>query len=116
RRPAFTDERVDARQVAARRIEARTKSELGGVSADEEPDWDAGGRSLSRESRKRARCDDYSHSKLDQISRQRWQPISLVSCPAIFDHQVPAFNIAGLVQAPPEAGQPGGVGLRRPEV
>jgi hypothetical protein len=43
---------------------------------------------------------------LDQISRQRWQSISLVSRPAIFDHQVPAFNVAGLVQTPPEAGQP----------
>ena len=51
---------------------------------------------------------DYSHSKLDQISRQRWQSISLVSRPAI--------NVAGLVQTPPEAGQPGHVRLRRPVV
>jgi hypothetical protein len=34
----------------------------------------------------RIASDDYSHSKLDQISRQRWQPVSLVSRPAIFDH------------------------------
>jgi len=52
----------------------------------------------------RIASDDYSHSKLDQISRQRWQPVSLVSRPAIFDHQVSAFNVAGLVQTPPEAG------------
>src|SRR5262249_12400887 len=103
------------RQVASRPIEARNKPELHGVSADGEHDWDVGGRSLSRESRKHARCDDYSHSKLDQISRQRWQPVSLVSRPAIFDHQVPAFNIAGLVQAPPEAGQPATLRHSRPK-
>ena len=34
----------------------------------------------------RIASDDYSHSKLDQISRQRWQPVSLVSRQAIFDH------------------------------
>jgi hypothetical protein len=50
--------------------------------------------------------------KSDQISRQRWQSIGLISHPAIFDHKVPAFNVAGLVQTSPEAGQPGGVGLR----
>jgi hypothetical protein len=40
------------RQVASRPIEARNKSELCGVNADEEHDWDAGGCSLSRKSRK----------------------------------------------------------------
>jgi hypothetical protein len=40
----------------------------------------------------------------------------LVSRPAIFDDQVSAFNVAGLVQTPPEAGQPEGVGFRRREV
>src|SRR5262249_114569 len=90
-RSEFTDEPVEGRQGASWPIEASNKPELHRVSADIEHNWDARRRSLGRESRKRARCDDYSHSKLDQISRQRWQPISLVSCPAIFDHQVPAF-------------------------
>src|SRR6516165_12677830 len=49
-------------------------------------------------------------------SRQCWQSVSLVSRPAIFDRQVPAFNVTGLVQTSPEAGQPGGIGLRRPVV
>jgi hypothetical protein len=80
------------------------KPKLHRVAADGEHDWDAGGRSLSRESRKHPGCDDHSDLKLDQISDQRWQSIRLVSRPAIFDHQVAAFNIAGLVQTLPESG------------
>jgi hypothetical protein len=47
------------------------------------------------------------HSTLDRISCQRGQSVSLVSRPAIFDHQAPAFNVASLVQTSPVAGQPG---------
>src|SRR5262249_62121954 len=97
---------VDARQVASRPIEARHEPELHWVSADIEHNWDAGGRSLSRESGKHTGCDDNSYLKLDQISRQRWQSVSLVPRPAIFDQKIPAFNVARLVQAPPEACPP----------
>src|SRR5262249_20879267 len=115
--PEFSRERVEARQVAPRPIEARNKPELYGVSADAEHNWDAGGRSLSSESRRQAGCDDHCHSKSDQFSRQLWQSVSLVSRPAVFDHKVPAFNVAGLVQTSSEAGQPGGgVRLGRREV
>jgi len=48
----FTGEGVKARKVASRSIETRNKPDLHGVSADAEDDWDAGGCSLSRESRK----------------------------------------------------------------
>src|SRR5215831_13651163 len=71
--PEFNDEAVDARKVASRSIETSNKPKRYGIGADEEHNWDAGARRLSRESRKHARCDDHSHSKLDQISRQRWQ-------------------------------------------
>src|SRR5262249_30290933 len=76
--------------------------------------WDAGGRSLGRVGN--SSRDDYIHSKLDQLIRQRWQAVSLVSRPAIFDHKVPAFNVASLAQTPPEASQPGDIGFRRAEV
>ena len=56
------------------------------------------------------------HLKLGQISRQRWQSVSLVSRPVIFDYQIAAFNVAGLAQTSPEAGQPNGVGLWRPKI
>src|SRR5262245_42436257 len=104
------------RQVASRPIEAGNKPKLHRVSGDIETDWNAGGRSLSGKSRKQPGRDDHSHLKLDQPIRQRWQSFSLVSRPAIFDHKVPAFNVAGLVQTAPDAGQLEGVGLRRSEV
>src|SRR5262249_40618248 len=114
--PEFRGDRVEARQVASRPIEAGNKPKLHGVSADIEHNWDAGGRSLSRARSKRSGCDNHSHLKLDQISRQCWQSVDLVSRPAIFNHKVPAFNITRLVQTSPEAGQSGGVGFWRPEV
>jgi Protein of unknown function (DUF4238) len=53
----------------------------------------------------------WTRSAASAGSRSSW-----FSHPAIFDHKVPAFNVAGFVQTPPETGQPGGVGLRRPVV
>src|SRR5262249_1037133 len=111
-RPEFSVEPVEAGQVASRPIEARNKPKLRGVGGSGEHDWDAGGCGPSRASRNQPACSDTGHSKLDQISRQCWQSVSLVSRPAIFDRQVPAFNVTGLVQTSPEAGQPEGVGLR----
>jgi hypothetical protein len=96
-----------ANALKPRPIEARNKPELHGIAADTEHDWDGGGRSLRRKSRRRAGCDDHGHSKLDEVNRQRRQSISLVSRPAIFNHNVAAFNVAGFVQAPPETVQPG---------
>jgi len=115
-RSEFTDQAVGTRKVASRPIEARHKPKLHGIGGDVEHNWDARGGSLSRESRKQPGRDDHGDSKLDQISRQRWQSVSLVSRPAIFDHKVPAFNIADFVQTPSEASQPRGVRLRRPVV
>jgi hypothetical protein len=112
----FTGEPVGARQVASGPIEACNKPKLHRVGGDAEHNWDAGGRSFSGESSKRPGCDDHSDLKSDKISHQRWQSVSLVSRPAIFNHKVPAFNVAGLVQTPPKAGQPGSIGLWRPGV
>jgi hypothetical protein len=53
----------------------------------------------------------WTRSAASAGSRSSW-----FSRPAIFDQKVPAFNVAGFVQTPPETGQPGGVGLRRPVV
>src|SRR5262245_48383478 len=41
----------------------------------------------------------------DQIGRQCWQSIVLVICPAVFDRDVLALDIAGLFQASTERGQ-----------
>ena len=68
--PNFIDEPVIARQVASRAIQAHNKPEMYRVSADAEHNWDAGGRSLSRESRRQPGSDYDSHLKSDQISYQ----------------------------------------------
>ena len=60
--PEFTDEAVDARQVASRPIETRNKPELDGIGADAEHDWDAGGRSLGGASGKHSCRDDHIHA------------------------------------------------------
>jgi hypothetical protein len=65
------DECVDGMYVSFLVKGASDNRELHWVNADAEQDWDLGGRSLSRESRKRPDCDDHSHLKLDQISHQR---------------------------------------------
>ena len=98
---------MHSRHVASRPIEASNKPNLYGVTGDREHNWDAGGRSLSRERRKHSGCDDHSHLKLDQISRQLRESVGLVTRPAIFNHKVPAFNVTGLVQTSSEAGQSG---------
>src|SRR5262245_42212348 len=41
----------------------------------------------------------------DQIGRQCWQSIVLVICPAVFDRDVLALDIASLFQTPTERGQ-----------
>jgi hypothetical protein len=41
----------------------------------------------------------------DQIGRQCWQLIVLVICPAVFDRDVLALDIASLFQTPTERGQ-----------
>src|SRR5262245_40717056 len=107
----FTDDIAETCQLASRPIEARNKPKPHWIGANKEHNRDASGRSFSRESIRRPGCDDNSYSKLDQISRQPWQPVGLVSRPAIFHQKIPAFNVAILVQTQPEAGQPGGVGL-----
>src|SRR6516162_4623020 len=78
----FTVEPVEACKVPSRSIETSNKPELHGVSADIEHNWDADGRSLSRESGKHTGCGDKSYLKLDQISRQCWKSVSLVPRPA----------------------------------
>src|SRR5262249_37470885 len=115
-RPEFSVERVEAGQVASRPIEACNKPMLHGVATDAEYDWDAGSCRLSGESSHQSGWPDYGPSRFAQTTRQRWQSVSLVSRPAIFDHQVPAFYVGGFAQPPSEAGQPGGIGLRRPAV
>ena len=104
-RPARGQE-GDARDVAARPVEAGDKAELDRVAADREDDRDRRGRRLGRKRRRRAAGrDDHRHLTANQIGRQRRQPIILALRPAVFDRDVPALDIAGFAQALAERGQ-----------
>jgi len=52
----------------------------------------------------------------DQIGRQCWQSIVLVICPAVFNRDVLALDIASLFQTPTERGQEMWVRARHPGV
>src|SRR5262249_45220967 len=53
---------------------------------------------------------------LHQIGRRRWKSAGLVPGAAAFHQKIPALNVAGLAQTPPEAGQAEWVGFWRSEV
>src|SRR5262249_26022333 len=48
---------------------------------------------------------DHGHLMGDQKGPQRWQSVALVICPAVFDRDVLALDIASLFQTPTERGQ-----------
>ena len=112
-------EESDARDIAARPVEARDKSVLDRVAAETEDDRDRCGRRLGRERRDRSDCGDHGHLTADQIGRQRRQPIILPIGRAEFDRHVPALDEAGFAQALAECGQclraPRGRGVEEPD-
>ena len=114
--PEFTIEGVEARKVASRSIETSNKPELHGVSGDAEHEWDASGCGLNRESRENADSDDNGRRNVDQFSGHCRQSISLVSAPVpVFDHEIPALNVAAFVEPTPKASQTKFIGFRRPK-
>jgi hypothetical protein len=92
--------KIDACQVAARPGEAGDKTELDRVFANHEHNRDCRGCRLGRKRRSgtSARC-NHGDPSANQFGRQGWQPIYLTLGPAVFDHDVLAFDIAGVFQA-----------------
>ena len=86
------DEKIDARQIAARPGEAGDKSELDRVLADAEDDRDRRGGRLGRKRRGEASADDHRDPAADQIGRQRRQPNELILGPAVDDRDVLALD------------------------
>jgi hypothetical protein len=43
--------------------------------------------------------DNHIHRKTNQFGCQCWQSIIPALCPAIFDHYIPALDVAGIVQS-----------------
>ena len=73
-----------ARDVAARTVKAGNEAELNRVGARLEDDRDCRGRRLGRKRRRSAGRGNYGHLTLNQVGRQRRQPIILALRPAVF--------------------------------
>src|SRR5262249_2294251 len=107
-------EKSDAGEVAARPGEARDQTAPGRIVPDRKDDGDCRGRRLGRECTQRASaCDDHGDVAADQFARQRRQPVQFVVSPAVFDREVLALDIAGVLEALAESAQPPRIALRR---
>jgi hypothetical protein len=93
-------EKIDAGQISTRPGETGDKAKLDRVFADDENDGDRRGCRLGRQRlTDTAQRDDDCDSPAHQFGRQRRQPIRLTLGPAVFDHGVLAFDMAGVFQA-----------------
>jgi hypothetical protein len=100
-----------AREVAAGAAEAGREAELHRVDTGVEDDRDGRGCRLGGKRRGRAGRNNPGHPAVDQIGRQCRQSVILAVCKTIFDRHVLAFDVAGLLQALSDAGQPHDIGL-----
>jgi hypothetical protein len=99
-RRQLDDEKVDAGQVAARPCEARHQPVPDRVVPDIEDDGSRRGRCLGRERRGHAPgCDNHGNAAANKVGRQRRQALKLIVGPAVFDRQVFALDIAGILEA-----------------
>ena len=102
-RPQHAAEKADARDVAARPVEAGDEAVPDRVAAGREDNRYRRGCGLGRE-RRIVVADDHGHRPADQISRQSRQPIRLIFRLAEFDRDVLALDEAGFLQALAERG------------
>src|SRR5262249_55076790 len=98
-------EKIDPREVSARSSEARDETEPNRVFGDCEDDGDRRSGRFGRQSRSCAGCDDDGNLSANQFLREYWQPTELVLRPAVFDYDVLALDVAGLLQALAECAQ-----------
>ena len=90
----------EARDIAARMVEALNQAQLHGVGPVFEDYRYRGSRRLCRQCDGRVTTGRYhGHRAANEVCDQRGQPIKVVFYPAIFDRDVSAFDIAGLTEA-----------------
>jgi hypothetical protein len=100
--------------VAARPIDAGDKAAFDRIVAAREDDRDCTSRLHGGERRiVAAGCGDHGYLTSNEIGRERRQPIQSSLRPAVFDRDVLALDITGLVQATAESGRRGSKRLRR---
>src|SRR5262245_11484562 len=98
-RSQFTADKVDACRVAARPWEAGDESELNRVFGEDEDNGDRRGRHLGRQGSSVGGRDDDRNLSADQFEHQRWQSVVFALGPAVFNRNVLALDISGLLQA-----------------
>jgi hypothetical protein len=77
-----------------------TRPDLTGIAAGAENNGNGRGRRLYRElGRSASAYEDYAYLLADQIGRQFRQSFVLTFTPTVFDRNILAFDIAGLLQA-----------------
>jgi hypothetical protein len=100
-----------AGEVAAGAAEAGREAELHRIDTNGEDDRHGRGCRLGGKRRGRADRDHAGHAAVGEIGCQHRQSVILAVCKAIFDRDVLAFDVAGLLQALSDAGQPQNIGL-----
>jgi hypothetical protein len=97
------DEKADARDVAARPVEAGHETKLNRVAAAGENDWYRRGDRLGRQRRTAIR-QDRGDLTADEIGGQSGQSIGLLLGPAIFHRHVLTLDVACFLQTIAECG------------
>ena len=99
-RPYFYIQRSNPGDIALRSVQARDKFCCNWVQAGLENNRDCCRCCLRCKSGDNATgCRNHVNPTTDKIGCQRWQAISLTTCPAIFDYYTSAFVIAHRAQA-----------------
>src|SRR5712691_1084188 len=98
-RRQFTADNVDARRAAARLGDAGDESKVDRIFGEDEHDGDRRGCRFGRERRSVAARDEDRNLSAHQFERQRGQSVVFAFGPAVFDRNVLAHDIAGLLEA-----------------
>jgi hypothetical protein len=87
-----------ARNITAGPVKARDEAELDGIAADFEDNRNCLGCCLSRERGWSGGRGNHSDLTMNKVVHHHQQPVTLTLSPAIFDRDVLALHIAGLLQ------------------
>src|SRR5262249_24769003 len=112
-RSYFYGQRGDAREVTARSIEAGDEALLDRIEAGREDDRNRRCCRLGHRGRRNGAYGNHRHLTANQVGRECGQSIIVTLCPAIFDRNVLAFDVAGLLQTLAEGGHVTRVSLWR---
>jgi hypothetical protein len=95
----FSDEKIDAGNIAARPRKARDQTQLHRIFDDAKYDGGRRGRSFGCKRSGSEGRGDHGHAAADQIGHDRRHAIVLAFKPMVLHHHVLALDIAGPVKA-----------------